>query len=331
MVLLAGLLALSCSSVWGQDLSFRALHYWDQYDLSDSTLYRPVGGIAGEDSFSAMETEAANFFALLKNVPDSVARIAVGNYLDRAALASRDGFDAYGQILGIAEKYFYNVQSPYYCEEMLLPFLDHKIARADIPEVEKSREKYLAMIIRRNSVGSKAEDFKLYEISGKGAGKNTATLYEFLGQLTERQSLMIVFFTDGCRDCIDGIARLKHSPAVRNMISEGYLAVLAVCTQGQLSNVKARIPDSWTVADDGGYLFQNSLYSTRQIPSVYFLERDGVVLLKDASVSSAIQFLLEHFEYEIVSGVPFFGPLGTVAWDFFLNLRTEENLLYLTL
>ncbi|MBR5399696.1 MAG: DUF5106 domain-containing protein [Bacteroidales bacterium] len=286
-------------------MSLRALNYWDKYDLSDSTLYRPV---AGEDSFSAMESEASNFFALLKNVPDSVARIAVGNYLDKAALASRDGFDAYGQILGIAEKYFYNVNSPYYCEEMLLPFLDHMIARADIPEVEKSREKYLAMLIRRNAVGSKAEDFVFNLIHlpeqlifTDGDTHEPVSLYEIVDieETLISKPLLIVFYSADCRDCLDGIDRLSHSPVVRERVSSGKMNVLVVCVEGNCRSSVSKMPKDWIVAEDISEeyhknIVETSLYSVRQTPSVYMLDEKGVVLLKDASVSSAIQFLLEQ-------------------------------------
>ena len=309
-VLVAGLLALSCGSGWGQDWSLRTLHYWDKYDLSDTTLYRPVGGVAGDDSFSAMETEAANFFALLKTVPDSVARIAVDNYLDRAALASRDGFDAYGQIMGIAEKYFYNVNSPYYNENMLLPFLDHKIARGDIPEVEKSREKYLAFMIRRNSVGHVAENFEYTTSKGKvchlwdhlfecrilvtkpacnGNGDEEVKVERFTFP-----PVMVVFFTADCRDCREGIVSLSYSAIVRNLVKEKKLRVLAICTEGNLSSVSSIIPKDWIAGSDGGYITRHRLYSIRHTPSVYYMDEEGTVLLRDADVSSAIQFLLEQ-------------------------------------
>lgn len=311
MVLVAGLLALSYGSGWGQDWSLRALHYWDKYDLSDSTLYKPVGGVAGDDSFSAMETEAANFFALLKTVPDSVARIAVDNYLDRAALASRDGFDAYGQIMGIAEKYFYNVNSPYYNENMLLQFLNHKIAREDIPEVEKSREKFLAFMIRRNPVGYVAEDFEYTTLKGevchlwdrfseyrisvtKPACNGNGDGEEYKAEKVHFPPIMVVFFTADCRDCREGIISLSYSAIVRNLVKEKKLRVMAICTEGNLSSVSSIIPKDWIAGSDGGYIARNRLYSMRHTPSVYYMDEDGTVLLRDADVSSAIQFLLEQ-------------------------------------
>ena len=319
-ILLLGLLVWSSAAVWGQkDWKFvkpgvkssavesgqmtqdqvdrYALHFWDgeNVELLGTRLLSSEAEVALE-----AETQLANFFSVLLVATPDTSRKAVNNLMDRAG-------NSYQCIMDIAEKYLYNVQSPYFSEDKFLLFLDHKIARSDIPEIEKSREKYLAMLTRRNSVGGMAEDFTLYEIigefSGKITGKNVGsagndveTMYGFLGKLTERQSLMIVFFSAGCRDCIDGIVRLKHSSSLKKKISEGDLAVLAVCIEGKLSNVSSQIPVTWAAASDGGAVMLNSLYSTRQTPSVYILERNGEVVLKDASVSSAIQFLLEQDE-----------------------------------
>ena len=308
LILVVGILSLSCAEVGGQDLG--VLNYWDKFNLSDSTLYKPAGGLSEDDSFSVMETEAAHFFSLLKNCPDSVARVAVDNLMNKAVLASGGGFDAYGQIMGIAEKYFYNVQSPYYNEEMLLPFLDHKIARVDIPEIEKSREKYLAFMIRRNPVGYVAENFEYTTLKGEichlwnrfiecrirltKPACNRNGDEEVKVERFKFPPVMVVFFTADCRDCREGILSLSYSSIVRNLLKEKKLRVLAICTEGNLSSVSSIIPKDWIAGSDGGYIARHRLYSIRHTPSVYYMDEEGTVLLRDASVSSAIQFLLER-------------------------------------
>ena len=296
-----------CRGAWAGS---RCLELLGQVHLSDSTLYKPAGGLSEDDSFSVMETEAAHFFSLLKNCPDSVARVAVDNLMNKAVLASGGGFDAYGQIMGIAEKYFYNVQSPYYNEEMLLPFLDHKIARVDIPEIEKSREKYLAFMIRRNPVGYVAENFEYTTLKGEichlwdrfiecrirltKPACNRNGDEEVKVERFKFPPVMVVFFTADCRDCREGILSLSYSSIVRNLLKEKKLRVLAICTEGNLSSVSSIIPKDWIAGSDGGYIARHRLYSIRHTPSVYYMDEEGTVLLRDASVSSAIQFLLEQ-------------------------------------
>lgn len=267
-----------------------------------------------------LEVKLAAYFWVLRMASDSVADVSVKNLMDSVAeVCGRGEYPTgYDKLLAAAEKYFYSLQSPYYCEEMLLPFLDHKIAKSDIPEIEKIREKYLAMIIRRNAVGSKAEDFTFnllhlpeQPIFTNGETLRPVSLYEIVdiyhtttnGFNHEKNlismPLMTVFYSADCRDCLDGIDRLSHSPVVRERISSGKMNVLVVCVEGNSRSSVSKMPKDWIVAEDISEeyhknIVERSLYSMRQTPSVYMLDERGVVLLRDASVSSAIQFLLEQ-------------------------------------
>jgi hypothetical protein len=69
--------------------------------------------------------------------------------------------------------------------------------------------------------------------------------------------------------------------------------VLAVCLDRKDSSVSSGMPKEWMVAVDESGIVEKSLYSVRNSPSVYLLDAYGVVLLKDASVSEALDFLLE--------------------------------------
>lgn len=267
-----------------------------------------------------LENKLAAYFWVLRMASDSLAQMSVSKLMDSVAASCGRGEypTGYDKVMEAAEKYFYNIQSPYYCEEMLLRFLDHKIARSDIPEIEKSREKYLVMIIRRNAVGSKAEDFTFnllhlpeQPIFTNGETLRPVALYEIVdiyhtttnGLNHEKNlismPLMTVFYSADCRDCLDGIDRLSHSPVVRERISSGKMNVLVVCVEGNSRSSVSKMPKDWIVAEDISEeyhknIVERSLYSMRQTPSVYMLDERGVVLLRDASVSSAIQFLLEQ-------------------------------------
>ena len=344
LVLLAGVLALNCVSVWGQvgwrfakpgikssavesgqvsqsQVDRYALHFWDGEDVA--LLGTRLMSSDGQVALGA-ETQMADFFSVLLAATPDTARKAVNYLLDKAMLKSAEN-PSYQCIMEIAEKYFYSVQSPYYCEEMLLPFLDHKIARGDIPEIEKSREKYLALVIRRNSVGSRAENFTFNLIHlpeqplfTNGETLKPVSLFEIVdiyhittaicdtdpnGNNHKRtlisKPLMLVFYSASCRDCRDGIGRLSHSPMVRERVSSGKMNVLVVCVERNCSSSFSQMPKDWIVAEDTSEeyhknIVEKSLYSVRQTPSVYLLDEKGVVLLKDADVSSAIQFLLDQ-------------------------------------
>ena len=295
-------------------------HHWEGVDLSGFKSLDIDSEPEPRGNAFRLENHLAAYFWVLRLASDSVAKVSVNKLMDSVVKVCGKGEcpTGYDKLLSAAEKYFYSLQSPYYCEEMLLPFLDHKIARSDIPEIEKSREKYLAMIIRRNAVGSKAEDFTFnllhlpeQPIFTNGETLRPVSLYEIVdiyhtttnGFNHEKNlismPLMTVFYSADCRDCLDGIDRLSHSPVVRERISSGKMNVLVVCVEGNSRSSVSKMPKDWIVAEDISEeyhknIVERSLYSMRQTPSVYMLDERGVVLLRDASVSSAIQFLLEQ-------------------------------------
>ncbi len=292
-VLGADCMAQDKAEIMQSRIDSAAVHFWASVNLSDAALYEVPQSVGEEEGFSAMEEKAAEFFTLLPAASEPAVVQAVNILMDRAlevdlrdASGQKSGSDVYGFFMAAAEKYFYSVESPYYNESLLLHFFAHKIRRTDMAEIEKSREKYLSALIRRNMVGSKAEDFALT------MGGRPESLYGMIGQLAERQSVMLVFFSAGCADCIRGITRLKYSAVLSRAVAEGEMAVLAVCTEGNVADVLDLMPDSWAVASDGGSLRGGQLYSMRHTPSVYVLDRNAEVLLKDADVSSAIDFLL---------------------------------------
>jgi hypothetical protein len=270
-------------------------HHWEGVDLAGFKALDIDSEPEPRGNAFRLEDKLAAYFWILRMASDSVAEMSVKNLMDSVAEVCGKGEypTGYDKLLAAAEKYFYSLQSPYYSEKRLIPFLEHKIGRADVAEAEKSREKYLVSIIRRNMAGTMALDVELCDFDAPGeSGKKNTSLHKVLGGCSERQMLMVVFFSSGCRDCHAGMTRLEHSTVVRKMMSEGELAVLAVCIEGRASAASSLIKKGWMVASDAGAVVQNSLYSVRNTPSVYILERGGEVLIKDASVSSAIDFLL---------------------------------------
>ena len=141
-----------------------------------------------------------------------------------------------------------------------------------------------------NRVGQKANDFPYIYLSGGAKIPKESTLHE-----TEGEYLLIYFNNPGCMSCTEIKSILEQNGNINSMIESGKLVILSLYIDGDDRQWLAGyddFPQEWIYAKGDRSLFSdNSLYGIRAIPSLYLLDRDKKVLLKDASIGRAIDFL----------------------------------------
>jgi hypothetical protein len=80
---------------------------------------------------------------------------------------------------------------------------------------------------------------------------------------------------------------MESTPEVSALIEAGRLQVVDVYIDQEIDDWKAHIPDypaSWINGYDHGYSIRTDLiYSVRGIPSIYLLDAEKTVLLKDTT------------------------------------------------
>ena len=208
------------------------MSFWEGFDYSRFNLLDMDAESEIRSNAERLENKLAAYCWVLRRASDSVAEVSVKNLMDSVARVCGKGEypTGYDKVMEAAERYFYTPDSPYYSEKRLLLFLNHKIGRTDIDEIDKARSRYLIYMIRRNPVGYAAENFDYYDMDGNlqefwnlfwrykihitkpacnGAGDGTV---EFKYEKTLASSpVMVVFFTSDCRDCRKGIKTLKES------------------------------------------------------------------------------------------------------------------------
>lgn len=178
---------------------------------------------------------------------------------------------AYGKdpkrIMGLAEKYLYDPQSPYRNEDLFGKLAAHV-----------GGEKY-EVIARRcalNAVGSPATDFPMVD----GRGKDL-TLYS-----VQAEYLLLFFSNPGCSSCKQIIELLSGDELVSKAVRDKRLRVLSVYIDEDMDLWQEHIgdyPKEWIIAYDPSLTLRNmDIYNIRAIPSLYLLDKDKKVLLKDA-------------------------------------------------
>ena len=249
-------------------------HYWDRYDFQDTSLV-----------FSSQVTEQAfaNFLQVLGKIPADECKLAVNGLLDRASEADSVVFDRF---VDLFDKYLYDPNSPMRNEEMYIPVLEYLVASSRVPEIEKVRPRDRLTWALRNRVGTRATDFT-YTLASGAKG----TLYGVRADYT------ILFFNNpDCPACKQMREEICASPLLTQGIEQGWLKILAVYPDEDLTawkNYRKNIPPQWINGYDASLKLRNGeLYDLKAIPTLYLLDRNKTVLIKDGlSVGQLIAYL----------------------------------------
>lgn len=191
------------------------------------------------------------------------------------------------------EKYFYDPNSPVLNEEIYIPALEAIMNAKSINELDKMQYDYQLRISKLNRVGTPAADFKYSKMLSNADGKEVygkGALYSVKADYT------LVFFNNpDCPSCAEIREILKSTPAIGSLVEAGKLKILAMYIDEQLvpwRKNRGEYPNEWIYAHDPEYVLRNNdLYGLRAIPSLYLLDKEKNVLLKDATAPKVISFL----------------------------------------
>lgn len=137
-----------------QRADYLVCHYWDRFDFAD-TAYIHLPEIT-EQAF-------ADFLALLPRVPAETVRKALSAMMSRA----QTQVAMYAHFQSMAEKYLYDLNSPFCQEEHYSLVLEHFIGSPKVAESDKIRPRYQLEMIQKNRPGSVAADFTYTTAQGK--------------------------------------------------------------------------------------------------------------------------------------------------------------------
>ena len=205
------------------------------------------------------------------------------------------------RLIELSERYLYNPNSPFLNEELYIPVVDAVLDLKSLDSIQKMQHKYQKQMVMLNRKGTKAADFDFeYLIPDKnfsasadmrqsGVVRKYSSLYG-----TPAQYLLIYFNNPGCASCKEIQAVLTGSPVVGRLLEEGKLKVLSMFIDKDTGAWEERFADSpqnWIYARDYRNQFEaNELYGIRAIPSIYLLDADKRVILKDAPVERIIEY-----------------------------------------
>lgn len=241
-------------------------HYWERFDFSDTLLV---------NDRTVTEQGFADFIALLADgTPAATVRESLGNWCARFLPEPR----AREVLTQAADDYLFNPNSPFYNERLYGWYLEALLEQLPEGDAQRSTCRFKLGLLMRNNVGDQATDFTYYLPDG-----HRCTL---LGTTVRGEYLLLSFYDPECPTCHDVLMQMATDRALASAVACGTLTVLAIYTEGNeevWQRTLGDLPDGWQAGNDRQQVKDRALYDLKAMPSLYLLDREKNVLLKDAS------------------------------------------------
>ena len=254
---------------------FLTQHYWDKFDFTDTAFvaYPEVLEQALVDYFVVAPYASGDLG------PQSMAKLIQQAQADTAI---------YRIFVERSEHYLWDPNSPYRNEGLFIPVLENMLASDKIDQATRIRSEYRLELARKNRPGMVANDFT-YTLESGRTGKMSQLKAEYL---------LLFFNNPGCTACAEIIEHIRNSPIMNKLEAEERLTVLAVYPDEDLAewrNYLSKMPREWINGYDPGTVIKGeNLYDLKAIPTLYLLDKDKKVLLKDPTIAEVEGFLQQQ-------------------------------------
>lgn len=255
-------------------------HYWDRFDFGNRELMgRP----------EITEQAFVDFVNLFGYVPMETTDASIASTLMKAEADTM----VYRHFAQLFEKYLYEPNSPFRNDEYYLPVL-RKVVKSPLLTMESlSQYKFQLEMVQKNRIGQVANDFEFATLTGKAR-----RLFD-----TKSEYVLLMFTDPECPTCAAVSDQLRTSAPLNKVLSKNtndrtMLAVLAIALD--------RVPAPWGVAyngfpsgwvfgyDKSGEITNKKLYDVKAYPTLYLLDKEKKVVLKDTSPEAVESFFSVH-------------------------------------
>ena len=254
-----------------QQRSYMVEHYWDNFDFADTTL---LSRIEPQQLLTAFTVYVAGYVTDLE-AAEPMRRLMLN------ASASRQMLDRFMQM---AEFVLHDPNSQYRSDEKYIPVLEVATSSPLYDEVERLPYEHDLQMARQNRVGRVAHDFRYTLASGSSAMMSSI----------DADYLLIFISNPGCAMCRDVRESILASSLLGELIQQGRMKILVLYPDEDLVAWREHLGDyplTWINAyDKGQVIMRERLYDLKAIPSLYLLDKEKRVVVKDATDVKEVEY-----------------------------------------
>lgn len=254
-------------------------YYWDLFPFEDNTLI---------NKSEITEQAFVDYIHILNYIPFKHANRSI-KYLFVKAQADST---MYTHFASLFEKYYYNADSPFRNEELYIPVLETILKFDVLSNSDYEKYDFQKEMIHKNRVGTKANDF-VYTLPNR----------EWKRLYALKSNYLILFFSEPeCSGCITVANEMNNSEVLKrvsslNSFSRTMLCVLNIYPKSNIPlwmESLNSLPDkNWIHAYDNGMILTNKrVYDIKMLPTIYLLDENKRIILKDTSLDEIESFFL---------------------------------------
>lgn len=239
--------------------AYVALHFWDAMDWNNHALSLDT---------AFMEQNFANYLGILPYADENGRKEAIASLL-RGAQTNKD---SYSYLASVAEHYLADPNSPMRSEEIYMLFLNEFLRSPNFSDDKKTKYHYQLQVAYKNRPGTEASDFRMHNRNGK-----SLSLRDFA---SKAECTLLIFYDPDCEHCKEIMGEMREWKLPDEM------QVLAVDVTGdadRFARTQDSYPDDWEVAFATEPIEDEDLYVFPALPSLYLLDKNGKVILKDTA------------------------------------------------
>ena len=223
---------------------YLAEHFWETNDMGDTLIMHHP-------------TAVLDYIYILSKLQQNEAQRLMASTAERAVqYPSTYSYTEYW-----FEHFLHDSLSPYYDDELFIPFLERVIC-SGCEDIYKMRARFLLSRCMMNRVGQKATDFGFRDDDGR----------ESLLSRVEADYILIWFYQKGCGACAEAADYLKSSENVSKAFSLHKIALVQIDVE--------KYPE-----------LPGEQYELQYFPVFYVLDKQHRVLVKEASLDKLAFFI----------------------------------------
>ena len=258
--------------------------FWNTYDFTDTVRWA--------NKSVATERMLVDYLSRLSGLTENKACESLRKLVLKIKVNDRVNHWFLRQM----ERHLYEPDSPLRNDNYYISVLEEALASGSLNGMMRVRPLYQLKMLKKNRAGTKAADFDFILPT-----RELQNLWNIPAKYT-----LLLFYDPDCMHCRKSIQELSEASIINaclphNGLALPQLAIITICTEGDTGTWKEyqqSFPSAWVNGYDARkVLVERELYSLRSLPSIYLLDEDKLVLLKEpSSISEVINYLLNEYD-----------------------------------